>query len=98
MGNRWKIVVFVLLPFATRITSFDFIQNINYYLPSITHINNLHIIVVLAAIVGFASSFVFIPSNATIQIETNEEMRGRMYGLLSSLIGRSEEHTSELQS
>ena len=80
-------VVFVLLPFATRITSFDFIQNINYYLPSITHINNLHIIVVLAAIVGFASSFVFIPSNATIQIETNEEMRGRMYGLLSSLIG-----------
>ncbi|MBI3366804.1 hypothetical protein HY041_04230 [Candidatus Roizmanbacteria bacterium] len=32
-------------------------------------------------------SLVFIPSNATIQIETNEEMRGRVYGLLNSLIG-----------
>jgi len=41
----------------------------------------------MAFITGFGISFVFIPSNSTIQIETSEEMRGRMYGLLSSLIG-----------
>ncbi|MBI2613303.1 MAG: MFS transporter [Candidatus Levybacteria bacterium] len=68
-------IVFVLLPFASRVASLPI------------HINILHIIVVLAFIIGFAISLVFIPSNATIQIETNEEMRGRMYGLLSSLIG-----------
>lgn len=69
-------VVFILLPLASRITSYELVQ-----------INILHIIIVLAFIIGFAISLVFIPSNATIQIETREAMRGRMYGLLSSLIG-----------
>ncbi len=80
-------IVFVLLPFASRVTSHAFIQNLNNFLPHILDINILHIIVVLAFIVGFSMSFVFIPSNSTIQIETSEEMRGRMYGLLNSLIG-----------
>lgn len=80
-------IVFILLPFASRVASYGFIQNLNYYLPQIIHINILHIIVVLAFIIGFAISLVFIPSNATIQIETSEAMRGRMYGLLSSLVG-----------
>lgn len=80
-------IIFILLPFASRVTSQVFIQNLNNFLPHLLDINILHIIVVLAFIIGFAMSLVFIPSNATIQIETNEEMRGRMYGLLSSLIG-----------
>jgi len=80
-------IVFILLPSASRVTSHDFVRNLNYYLPDLLHINILHIIVVLAFIIGFSISLVFIPSNATIQVETNEKMRGRMYGLLSSLIG-----------
>lgn len=80
-------IVFILLPFANRVTSHAFVQALNNYLPRFLDINILHIIVVLAFIIGFAISLVFIPSNATIQIETNEKMRGRMYGLLSSLIG-----------
>jgi len=80
-------VVFILMPLASRVASYGFVQNLNSFLPQIIHINILHIIVFMAFIVGFAISLVFIPSNATIQIETNEEMRGRMYGLLSSLIG-----------
>ncbi len=80
-------IVFILLPLAGKFTSYTFIQNFNNFLPHILDINILHIIVVLAFAVGFSMSLVFIPSNATIQIETNEEMRGRMYGLLSSLIG-----------
>lgn len=80
-------IVFILLPLASRVTSRDFIQTLNYYLPHILDINILHIIIVLAFVVGFAISLVFVPSNSTIQIETKEEMRGRMYGLLSSLVG-----------
>ena len=66
-------IVFILLPIANRVDFFN--------------IDLLHIIIVLAFIIGFAISLVFIPSNATIQIETSESMRGRMYGLLSALIG-----------
>lgn len=64
-------IVFILLPFA----------------PQIPNVNLLHIIIILAFIIGFSISLVFIPSNSTIQLETNEKMRGRMYGLLNSLIG-----------
>ena len=80
-------IVFILLPFISRVTSYAFVQSLNYYLPQILHINILHIIVLLAFIIGFSISLVFIPSNATIQIETSEAMRGRMYGLLNFLIG-----------
>src|SRR3989344_8927815 len=66
-------IVFILLPIASHVNVFN--------------IELLHIIIFLAFIIGFAISLVFIPSNATIQIETSETMRGRMYGLLSSLIG-----------
>lgn len=80
-------IIFILLPLASRVTSQVFVQNLNNFLPHLLDINILHIIVVLASIIGFSMSLVFIPSNATIQIETSEAMRGRMYGLLNSLIG-----------
>ena len=80
-------VVFVLMPFASKVSSYGFVHTLNSILPHIVHVNILHIIVLLAFITGFGISLVFIPSNSTIQIETSEEMRGRMYGLLSSLIG-----------
>lgn len=66
-------IVFILLPIANHVDFFN--------------IDLLHIIIVLAFIIGFAISLVLIPSNSTIQIETREAMRGRMYGLLSALIG-----------
>lgn len=80
-------IVFILMPFTSRVASYGFVQSLNSFLPQIIHINILHIIVLMAFITGFGFSFVFIPSNSTIQIETSEEMRGRMYGLLSSLTG-----------
>lgn len=71
-------LIFILFPVGKRI---------NGFLPHIFEITILQIVVVLAFIVGFAISLVFIPSNATIQIETNEEMRGRIYGFLNALVG-----------
>ena len=80
-------IIFIILPFTNRVASYGFVQSLNNFLPHVLDINILHIIVVFALIIGFSLSLVFIPSNATIQIETNEDMRGRMYGFLSSLIG-----------
>jgi DHA3 family macrolide efflux protein-like MFS transporter len=47
----------------------------------------LHITISLAFMLGFATSFVFVPSNAVLQEETTDEWRGKVYGLLSSLVG-----------
>jgi MFS family permease len=80
-------IVFVLMPMAGKVTSYGFVHSLNSFLPHIISINILHIIVLMAFITGFGISFIFIPSNSTIQMETNEQMRGRMYGLLSSLTG-----------
>ncbi|MBF8250273.1 MAG: hypothetical protein HW400_874, partial [Candidatus Levybacteria bacterium] len=80
-------IVLILMPFASRVASYGFVQSLNSFLPNIIHINILHIIVLLAFIIGFGISLVFIPSNSTIQIETSQELRGRMYGLLNSLVG-----------
>ncbi|KKQ32548.1 MAG: Major facilitator superfamily [Candidatus Levybacteria bacterium GW2011_GWA2_37_36] len=80
-------IVFILMPLASRVTSYRFVLSLNSFLPQIIHINILHIIVLMAFITGFGISLVSIPSNSIIQIETSQEMRGRMYGLLSALTG-----------
>lgn len=79
--------VFILFPFGNRVISNELIQTINSFLPHILTITLLHIVIVMAFVMGFAISFVFIPSNTTIQIETSDAMRGRVYGLVNAIIG-----------
>ncbi len=80
-------IVFILLPLGNRVSSAGFIHDLNVYLPRSFDVNILHIVVFLAFLAGFANSLVFISSNATLQIETSEKMRGRIYGFLHALIG-----------
>ena len=80
-------ITFILLPFGSKVTSYKIVSVVNSYLPHLFNITILHIIVVMAVIIGFAISLVFVPCNATIQIETHEKMRGRVYGFLNALIG-----------
>ena len=47
----------------------------------------MHFVTFMAIIIGFAISLIFAPSNTTIQMETDESMRGRIYGFLNALIG-----------
>ncbi len=47
----------------------------------------LPIVIALSVVVGFAISLIFIPGHATIQTETSERLRGRIYGLLNALTG-----------
>ena len=41
----------------------------------------------LAFIMGLATAFVFVPANTILQEETSDEIRGKIYGILNSLIG-----------
>lgn len=77
----------LLLPYGSKVESRSIIHAINFYLPHILRVNVLHIMVVLAFILGFAIAFVFVPANTVLQEETSDESRGKIYGVLNSLIG-----------
>jgi MFS family permease len=77
----------LLLPYGSRVESRMLIHFINLYLPHFLQITMLHITVFLAFVLGFATSFVFVPSNAVLQEETSDEWRGKVYGVLGSLVG-----------
>lgn len=86
-GTLLMGVSILLLPYGSKVESRDIIHFINFYLPHILRITMLHLTISLAFILGFATSFVFVPSNAVLQEETSDEWRGKVYGLLSSLVG-----------
>lgn len=77
----------LLLPFGSKVASRDIVVTINAFLPSLLTVDILHIVVFLAFIIGFANAFVFVPSNTIVQEQTADEYRGRVYGLLSALVG-----------
>jgi MFS family permease len=77
----------LILPYGSRVASRGFVHLINGYLPHILKINILHIMVFLAFILGIANSFVFVPANTILQENTTEEIRGKVYGFLNSIIG-----------
>lgn len=79
--------VMLLFPYGYIITSRDFIKNINQYIPNLVNINDVHLMIFLATIIGFAFSLVFVPSNTLIQEETTDRQRGKIYGSLNTLVG-----------
>ena len=83
------IIGFVVLffPYGSVLTSRQFIQDINNYLPNMLRINVIHIMLFLAVIIGFAFSLVFVPSNTILQEETTDRQRGKIYGSLNTLVG-----------
>ena len=80
-------IAMLFLPFGSKVASRGFIQPINAMLPPFLTIDILHIMIVLAFILGFANAFVFVPSNTLIQEKTSDEFRGRVYGMLNALVG-----------
>lgn len=77
----------LILPFISKVESKTFVQAINSYLPHAFKINILHMLVVLAFFMGLANSFVFVPSNTILQEETSAEFRGKVYGVLNTMVG-----------
>lgn len=86
-GTLLMGISILLLPYGSKVESRMIIHFINFYLPHVLRITMLHITVFLAFMLGFATSFVFVPSNAVLQEETSDEWRGKVYGLLNTLVG-----------
>ena len=76
-----------ILPFGSKIASRDLVRTINESLPKNLDITNLHILILLAFIIGVANALVFVPSNTLLQERTSEEVRGKAYGVLNTLVG-----------
>ncbi|MCL5435107.1 MAG: MFS transporter [Patescibacteria group bacterium] len=77
----------LLLPYGSKVESREIVQAINFYLPHFLKINILHIMIVLAFIMGVANALVLVPANTVLQEETSDEFRGKVYGALSTLVG-----------
>lgn len=80
-------IVISLFPYGYLLTNSDATKKINLFLPKIMNINDVHIMIFLAVIIGFGFSLVFVPSNTLIQEETTDRQRGKIYGSLNTLIG-----------
>lgn len=80
-------IAVLLFPYGSVITSRDFVRHLNSVLPSKLDITNVHIMVFMAVIIGFAFSLVFVPSNTILQEETTDNQRGKIYGSLNTLVG-----------
>jgi len=73
----------MLLGFTKRIPLSRIESRIPGFANSFFGVDFLAIAVLLIFILGFFSSFVEVPANATIQEKTDDNMRGRVYGVLS---------------
>ena len=80
-------VAMLLMPYGSKVASRDFVQTLNIYLPHIFEITILHIMIVLAFILGVANAIVFVPANTIIQEKTKDEIRGKIYGMINTLAG-----------
>lgn len=56
-------------------------------LPYILTVNTSYLIITIAFFLGFANSLVFVPSNTTLQEKTTDDLRGKIYGMMNTLIG-----------
>jgi DHA3 family macrolide efflux protein-like MFS transporter len=50
-------------------------------------VGNLLIVVLLLLFMGIFNSFISVPANTILQGESDDKMRGRIYGVLTSLTG-----------
>ncbi len=85
IGKKHKAKSLGLVGFITAGLTFILFPSVKNFLPQV--FDTLYVVIFLAGIVGFAISLIFVPSHATIQMETDDTLRGRIYGLLNALIG-----------
>lgn len=80
-------IAMLILPFGSRIASRSIVQLISSFVPGVFEITTVHIVTVIAFVLGFANAFVFVPANTTLQEHTSDEMRGKVYGVLNTIVG-----------
>jgi MFS family permease len=87
IGLYLSAVVLMILPFGSRVASRDFVITLNTFLPSFLDIGILHIMIIIAFLLGVANSFVFVPANTILQEKSSVEFRGKIYGFINTLAG-----------
>jgi len=86
IGLFISAVAIFLLQYGSVLSSKAFIHTINVYLPHILQITIVHSMVVLAFILGIANALIFVPSNTTIQEQTSDAVRGKIYGTMNTIV------------
>jgi len=76
-----------ILPYGSRIASRDIVIALNQYLPHILNLTTFHLVTFMAFLLGFSNAFVFVPSNTILQENTADQMRGKVYGVLNTIVG-----------
>jgi MFS family permease len=86
-GLLLSSIAILLMPYGSKIASRDIVQSFNAFLPVFIHISVYDLLTIFAFTLGIANAFVFVPSNTILLESTKEEYRGKIYGILNSLIG-----------
>jgi MFS family permease len=76
----------LILPNGQAIIGSQLAQHLRI-LPYILTLNTSYVIMSIAFIMGFANALIFVPSNTTLQEHTADNMRGKIYGTMNTLIG-----------
>ncbi len=79
--------IMLIFPYGSFIISQEFVSKFNSILPSSMSINSIHLMLLMAVLIGFAFSLIFVPSTTILQEETTDNQRGKIYGSLNTLIG-----------
>lgn len=56
-------------------------------IPHILTLNISYMVMAIAFILGFANSLIFVPSNTIVQEKTSDDLRGKIYGTMNTIIG-----------
>lgn len=80
-------VSMLLLPYGSAIAGKGLIKGLNEFLPQSVGITTIHLVVIFAFVLGLANAFVFVPSNTILQEKTSDQLRGKIYGVLNSMVG-----------
>jgi len=87
VGLFLSAIAMLILPYGSKIAARDIVQTINMSLPALLHITAYHLVTVIAFLLGFANAFVFVPANTILQEKTTDEVRGKVYGVLNTIVG-----------
>lgn len=87
VGLYLSAIAMLILPYGSKIAARDIVQTLNQSLPMLLHITAYHLVTVIAFLLGFANAFVFVPANTILQENTTDEVRGKVYGVLNTIVG-----------
>ena len=80
-------IAMLVLPYGSKISAREIVKTVNHFLPQVLNLTPLHLVVVMAFILGLANAFIFVPSNTILQEKTTDEFRGKIYGVLNAMVG-----------